>query len=689
MTRARLPLLLCLAAPAAACLKIPPELPEEPDGTKGAPSTAAEVLDRYVAAIGGAERVKAIEARTVEARMVVRAEEGCDTDDGSCVAEDQTGSFVLQTTDDGRLYRRTVLGDLLEEKGFDGKEGWQLQGGGPLRLESEAEVELSREDAILHWYFDVDARDIETSLTRARKEDSDGNVATLDGVRWDMPGDFAAPKTMWFDRATGLLREEIVEEGEADQLTRQTIVYSDYRDVDGVLVPFEVRVVNAIGEREQIVEFHTQRVEHSPISADKFARPELASPDPVPDQRLAAFRAAADAAAKEPKDVSAQMEWARAAFGVAHFAEAITAAKATLALDAKEPEALWILARAQVLLGDYGSAKSTLKRAAKAGVRPEVIALQNAWMNYRARDFAKLARNLDKAGNPTIAGRYRSFAGKPLQATSASCVTKVPLLAAEPLAVAEVSLQGQKVGAIFDTGASDVIVPEAFAKANEIPVRAMSQLPEGVPNVGHGQASTLEIGDVTIANVPVDVFDDRAMKEMAGELADKATIVLGANVLSEFMITLDVPGKSLELVAGDSKCEAQRAKRRAGKGVPFVLHETHFMYVLGKLGKAEGMYLLNTGMRGADMTATQLAYAHAGIGAPALRADEAAMVVVPEFTLGDGLKAKDAAAAFGYFEQTQTSDGFRLDGMLGLGVLAKQPLTIDYDTRKLYFGAAK
>src|SRR5690606_1497366 len=104
---------------------------------------------------------------------------------------------------------------------------------------------------------------------------------------------------------------------------------------------------------------------------------------------------------------------------------------------------------------------------------------------------------------------------------------------------------------------------------------------------------------------------------------------------------------------------------------------------------AEGLYLLNTGMRGADMTATQLAYQHAGIGAPPMRSDQAAMVVVPEFSLGKGLVAKDPQSAFGYFEQTETSDGFRLDGMLGLGVLGQKPLTIDYETRKLYFGTGK
>ena len=38
--------LIVIGGPAG-CLKIPPELPEEPDATPGAPSSAADVLDRY------------------------------------------------------------------------------------------------------------------------------------------------------------------------------------------------------------------------------------------------------------------------------------------------------------------------------------------------------------------------------------------------------------------------------------------------------------------------------------------------------------------------------------------------------------------------------------------------------------------------------------------------------------------
>lgn len=680
--------LACLGA-APACLKLPPDLPEEPEGTHGAPSTAGEVLEHYVEAVGGQDTLKKITARTVEARMVFRAEEDCDTDDGSCIPEDTTGSFVLSTTADGRMYRRTVLGDLVEEKGFDGKVGWQLQGPSSLRIESDSEVAVTREDAVLHWYFDVDGRGIETALMRTRNEDHAGNVVVLDGIRWSMPGEGLTPKTMWFDRSTGLLVEELVEEGDGEEKQSQTIVYSDYRDVDGVKIPYEIVVINQVNDRRQIVEFHTQRVTHGKIDEEKFAQPELPAPEPLADQRLTALATAAAKAKSSPKESTAQLEWARAAFAAAHFEEAKRAAEVTLALDAKEPEAMWILARVEVLVGEIGAASKTLARAARSGVRDEVIAVQRAWIDYRNRDFAKLAKDLDEAGNPVIAGRYRSFAGKPLQSTAKSCVTRLPLVATEPLAVVEVELEGKKLGAIIDTGASDVIIPNAFAKDNGITVRPMGEMPEGMPNVGHAQAKSLSLGDVKIDNIPLDVFDDRAMKEMAGELSEKAQIVLGVSVLSDFVVTIDLPNKSLELVAPGKKCESERAARRRGASSPFYLHETHFIYVMGKLRGAEGVYLLNTGMRGADMTATQLAYRHAGIGAPALRSDQAAMVNVSEFSIGKGLVAKNAQAAFGYFEQTETSDGFRLDGMLGLGVLGQVPLTIDYETRRLYFGAAK
>ncbi|MBL8975232.1 MAG: hypothetical protein JNK56_31825, partial [Myxococcales bacterium] len=93
----------------------------------------------------------------------------------------------------------------------------------------------------------------------------------------------------------------------------------------------------------------------------------------------------------------------------------------------------------------------------------------------------------------------------------------------------------------------------------------------------------------------------------------------------------------------------------------------------------------NTGMQGVDLTATSRAYALAGIGAPPLRRNEPAIVEVEDFSLGDLLHASKLRGAYGYFEQGESSDQFRIDGMVGLDVLARRRVTFDFPERKLYF----
>jgi hypothetical protein len=70
-----------------------------------------------------------------------------------------------------------------------------------------------------------------------------------------------------------------------------------------------------------------------------------------------------------------------------------------------------------------------------------------------------------------------------------------------------------------------------------------------------------------------------------------------------------------------------------------------------------------------------------------IRADEAPMVTIDSFALGGGVELTKLVAAFGFFDQTQTSDEFRLDGMVGLGTLGKKRFTLDYDTQKIWFGS--
>ena len=137
------------------------------------------------------------------------------------------------------------------------------------------------------------------------------------------------------------------------------------------------------------------------------------------------------------------------------------------------------------------------------------------------------------------------------------------------------------------------------------------------------------------------------------------------------------------LVKQSNRCKPELAKQRQGHAVPFFHHEAHHLYVMGTMNGAEGLYLLNSGMRGAELTAHELAYAHAGIGTPPLRQNAVPMVQVDDFQVGEH-HGKELTAAFGFITQVSTNDGFRLDGMIGLGALAKGRLTLDFEQQKLY-----
>ena len=679
-------LVLLLGASTAGCLKVPEELSEEPDAAKVAPATAAEVLARHVEALGGEKALRALQARTLEARMVLYPGEGCESpEDPFCAAtEEETGSYFYQSTADGRLYRRNVIGDALEERGFDGKTGWAYLAPDTLRIDSPDEMKLNREEAVLHWYLDVEERGVEMELLAPRKEDSDGAVRTLDGLVWRVP-ETEIEKQLWFDRDTGLRREET--SGDPEAGSTQVVVYEDYREVDGVLVPHLIRVVNRFEGRTQRIDFVVQRVGHDPIDPTKFAVPEMPTPTAEPDTLLAQLAGARTAAEGDPKDISAWMDYARLSFVAAHFDEVETALAKALALDPKEPEALLLSARVAVLFGDYPKAEKILARAKKAKVRDDVLAREYGWIHLRQRKYEKFAEDLAQGGNTNLADRYEAFEGKPLDASieGNACKVELPLATKAPLATLAVKIGEQETLAIFDTGAADLIITQSLADQLGMKITASSQIAQGMPPVGHGQLPSLTIGGLTLKNVPANVFDDDAIADMAGDEAKRVGAVLGIGMLTDFTVALDVPKGTLELVSSDRKCKSDRAALASGPSVPFWMHETHYIYLMGAMNDAEGVYLVNTGMRGADMTANQQAYRHAAVPTPPLQAGEAPMARVQSFSIGKSFDAQNVDSAWGYFQQTQATDGFRLDGMIGLGVLGKQRFVLDFEHHQIHF----
>src|SRR5690606_13893522 len=111
-----------------------------------------------------------------------------------------TGQFVLYTTADGRMYRRMVIGDNILERGFDGQTGWQMQAQPQvLAVEDPQATPLLREDALLHWYFDLDSEErkgLALELLPPRKSE-DGRQ--LDGIRCFAASPTTPESEKWFD----------------------------------------------------------------------------------------------------------------------------------------------------------------------------------------------------------------------------------------------------------------------------------------------------------------------------------------------------------------------------------------------------------------------------------------------------------------------------------------------------------
>ena len=670
----------------AGCLKVPAET-DEPGTEQGAPKTAKEVLERYITALGGEPAIRKLGQRTVDARMTFLPETGCTEKDTDCRRDQKIGSFTLQTTADAKMYRRTNLDNQIDEQGYDGKQGWALRGG-VLILEDLEEAAISREDANLHWYLDIEKRGIEITLQPTRATDHDDQPRTLDGLRWHVKGSPGQDKTLWFDRATGLLTEEMLEDTSSEEVLRQWVLYDDYRVVDDVKIPHKIRLINQVGGRAQEVIFTTQRVDHTAIDAGLFGVPNVPPPKRTEDPALAALEKARQAAQAAPKDAVAQVTHARTAWAAAHFEEAAQAAQATLKLDPKEIEALWILAREQVMAGRYKEAEGTLARAQKAGAKPQLVAAQFAWIRSHQRDFMGVAKALDSLGpeNAGLAGRYRTFVGKPLQVSAAPCQVELTISRDGGAPMVEVEIAGEKIMAMLDTGAADVIIDTKLAAKLKLPIRSRTPIGEQ-GEIGHTQVDTVKLGGITVSGVPVDVFPSETLAQMSGSRLT-ASAVIGVRVLEQFQVTYDLPAKKLTLVQGGAKCKKALAAHRSGDGVSMWLHETHFVYVLGAMNGAEGLFLLNTGMQGVDLTATSRSYALAGIGAPAIRRGEPAIVEVADFSIGEVLRAQGMKGAYGYFEQGESSDQFRIDGMIGIDILTRRRVTLDFPERKIYFADA-
>ena len=224
--------------------------------SSGAAPSADQLLEKYVAAVGGAEALHKISSRVSKGSITVMGHE--------------TPIEVFAKAPDKRM--SVTHGATESITAFDGQGGWLSGGAGhPARDMSGQEAEAARLDA--DFYFATHIKEIFSGFRVGHPEKiGDQSAYTLICTRQGQP-----PVRLYFDQSSGLLLRQVRYTDTPVGRNPTQIDYADYREVDGVKVPFRWTLARVNGRFTIQIQEARQNV---PIDDAKFAKPAAADAKP-------------------------------------------------------------------------------------------------------------------------------------------------------------------------------------------------------------------------------------------------------------------------------------------------------------------------------------------------------------------------------------------------------------------------
>ena len=207
------------------------------------------VLDKYVAALGGAAAIQKVTSRVEK---------------GSADLGGRT--FPVDIYDQAPDKRVSIMhlpnGDSLTA--YIGTVGWLSAPGHPIQWMSQAEADASRLDAELD--LPLRMKNVFTDFRLLAPQKIDGREASVvQGLREGKP-----PVNFYFDQQSGLLVRLVRYIDTPLGLYPTQIDYADYRDSGGVKIPYRWTIARPSGQFTIQVEQVQQNV---PIAKEKFAQP--------------------------------------------------------------------------------------------------------------------------------------------------------------------------------------------------------------------------------------------------------------------------------------------------------------------------------------------------------------------------------------------------------------------------------
>jgi photosynthetic reaction center cytochrome c subunit len=234
--------------------------PEPPPATNGAGGEAGSapgadaILDKYVQAIGGEDALH---------KITTRVEKGTLSGFGPAAMPVE----VYAKAPNARVtVVRTPRGETVTA--FNGNTGW-MSGFGPPHPITGGELDNEKRNA--DFYFAADIKQAFQQIGNARLDKVDDHDAYLLVAR--SPG--KPPVRFYFDKDSGLLLREVRYVETPLGRNPSEVDYADYRDVNGVKIPYKWTIARPGGRFTIQIDQVQQNV---PIDESKFAEP--AGPPP-------------------------------------------------------------------------------------------------------------------------------------------------------------------------------------------------------------------------------------------------------------------------------------------------------------------------------------------------------------------------------------------------------------------------
>jgi len=233
-------------------------VPGAPGPAAGTQPPADDILAKYIAAIGGQAAIDKLKTRVMKGTYAG--------------ANGMTMTYEVDQAAPDKFYVRYSSPRGTMERGFNGTAGWEKSPVGVREIAGQQLADLKR---TLQLFADVKLKEQFTRMNVGRDKIDGRDVYVIRAATPDK-----RRERLFFDAERGLLLRRISVTETPIGLIPEETNFEDYRDVDGIKIPFTVRV-SAVDSFSTATRKFTQIELNVPVDDSKFNKP--ATP-PAPSQ---------------------------------------------------------------------------------------------------------------------------------------------------------------------------------------------------------------------------------------------------------------------------------------------------------------------------------------------------------------------------------------------------------------------